>query len=209
MDLNTYITFIGVSIILCTVPGPDMLYLLGRSMANGRQKGMVAALGINTGTYVHLLAAVLGLTAILAASSVAFTMVKWCGAAYLVYLGIMTLKANEKSLIITTSPVTKSSNWTVYWQGFLVDVLNPKVAFFYLAILPQFINPLADHPTRLLLVLGVTLNVVGFVANLLYVYFAWTIAKKLRNNRLISYCTNKTMGGLFVALGIKLAIEKQ
>jgi threonine/homoserine/homoserine lactone efflux protein len=177
MSLEIYLTFVCASIVLCIVPGPDMIYLLGRSIAQGRKAGMYAALGINAGAYVHLTAAVLGLSAILATSSIAFTIVKWIGAAYLVYLGVSTILAKRTALVIESNTLLHINNKAIFWQGFLSDVLNPKVAIFFLAILPQFADPNATHPTVQLLVLGVTLNIIGIVTNIIYVYFSSSLMR--------------------------------
>lgn len=208
MSLQAYLSFILASIVLCIVPGPDMVYLLARSIAQGKKAGLYAAFGINTGAYVHLTAAVLGLSAILAASSTAFTLVKWLGAAYLVYLGISAIMARQGPLLIRSDTVTALDYRAIYWQGFFNDVLNPKVAIFYLAILPQFITPGSAHPSAQLLVLGVTLNIIGIITNLLYIWFSSSLTDGLRNKPHIASRLNKLMGGVFIALGLKLAGDK-
>jgi threonine/homoserine/homoserine lactone efflux protein len=209
MSLETYLTFVFTSIALCIVPGPDMIHLLGRSIVQGRKAGMYTAFGINTGAYVHLTVAVLGLSAILATSSVAFTIVKWIGAAYLVYLGVSAILAKRSALVIESNALPHINNKAIFWQGFLSDVLNLKVALFYLAILPQFADPCATHPTVQLLVLGVSLNIVGIVINIIYVYFSSSLTERLRCNSRISTWLNKVLGSIFIALGLKLASEKQ
>ena len=206
---ETYFAFVVASIVLCIVPGPDMIYLLSRSVAQGRKAGLCAAFGINAGAYVHLTATILGLSVILTTSSFAFTIVKWIGAAYLVYLGVSAILAKRSALIIESNSLQRINNKAIFWQGFLGDVLNPKVAIFYLAILPQFVDPNTAHPTMQLLLLGVTLNIVGVVINVIYVNFASSLTERLRDNSRTSYFLTKIMGSIFIALGLKLAGEKQ
>src|SRR5688572_13969236 len=163
--------FIGAVVVLVLAPGPDMAYMLTRTIAQGRRAGVVAAIGINAGAYVHVLAAVLGLSAILATSSLAFTIVKWVGAGYLVWIGIQALASSASINLEETAP-TQASLGTIFWQGFLSDVLNPKVALFFLAFLPQFVDFGAGNETRQLLILGVTGNVIAIAINLTLVYCA-------------------------------------
>ncbi len=208
MEIHSCLTFIGAAIVLCIVPGPDMLFLIGRSIANGKRIGLYAALGINTGAYVHLFAAVAGLTAVLATSAIAFTLVKLAGAAYLIYLGVTTLLSKSSLAAIDTNQGSSVSYGQAFWQGFVSDVLNPKVAMFYLAILPQFVQVDAGNTGVQLLILGVTLNLIGLVSNLLYVYFAAYLSRRLREGVKTTEWLKRALGGLFIALGIKLASER-
>src|SRR5579863_2123427 len=135
MTLHSYLLFVLAAFALILVPGPDMMYMLGRCLAQGRRAGMLSAIGFNLGGYVHLTAAVLGLSAILATSATAFTVVKWVGAAYLVYLGLGALRSKQGPLASGTEAVGSRRSRTILWQAFLSDVLNPKVALFFLALL--------------------------------------------------------------------------
>lgn len=208
MTLETYLLFVGASIVLCIVPGPDMIFLLGRTIAQGRKAGIIAALGINTGAYVHLLAAALGISAILATSALAFTLLKWIGAAYLIYLGVRILISKQSALVIDSEKNSVTKNSSIFWQGFLSDVLNPKVAIFFLAFLPQFVE--AHSPNRLLhiILLGCTVNVIAIIINVVLVLLAGMLTLKLRQNKKLSVWLNKILGGVFVALGLQLAKEK-
>ncbi|WP_149137792.1 LysE family translocator [Cupriavidus campinensis] len=125
MSLHTYMLFIGASLVLCLVPGPDMLFLLGRMIAQGRAAGLCAAFGINLGAYVHLLAAVTGLSALILASATAFSVVKWLGAAYLIYLGWGALRS-KGGIVPSELDARKNALHRIFWQGFLSDVLNPQ-----------------------------------------------------------------------------------
>ncbi len=168
IDPHTYLMFIGAALVLVLAPGPDMAYMLARTVAQGRAAGFLAAVGINTGAYVHVFASVAGLTAILAASSVAFTAIKWAGACYLVWIGYRALASKDDALKVegTAPPTLRRSE--IFWQGFWSDVLNPKVAIFFLAFLPQFVDVTNQiyGVTAQLLVLGITCHVVAifFVA---------------------------------------------
>src|SRR5436190_14868484 len=139
IEAHTYWIFVGAVVVLGLAPGPDMAYMLTRTIAQGRKAGVVAAVGINVGAYAHVLAAVAGLSAILATSSFAFTVVKWIGACYLVWIGIQAL-TKSASLALQGNAADPLALKTIFWQGFLSDLLNPKVALFFLAFLPQFVD---------------------------------------------------------------------
>ena len=208
MTLNSYMLFVVASFVLVLVPGPDMVYMLARCIAQGRRAGMLAAAGFNLGGYVHLTAAMLGLSAILATSSVAFTVVKWLGAAYLIYLGIVALLNRQGPLVIESSGRIGYGGRTILWQAFVSDVLNPKVAVFFLALLPQFVDPDGSHPTLQILLLGVTVNVIALATNIVLVWFSAGLTESLRRNQSLSRRLQQGMGALFVGLGLRLAVEK-
>ena len=208
MTSHNYLLFVVASFALVLVPGPDMAYMLARSIAQGRRAGMLAAVGFNLGAYVHLTAALLGLSAILAASSMAFTAVKWAGAAYLVYLGIGALRNKGGALTLAGTDATARNDRTILWQAFLSDVLNPKVAMFFLALLPQFVDATAPHPTLQILLLGLTVNVIALPTNMLLVLCAARLTRSLRRNAALSRWLHRTLGALFIALGLRLVAEK-
>lgn len=206
MTLHSYLLFVLASIVLVIVPGPDMVYMLGRSIAQGRQAGIMAAVGFNVGGYVHLTAAMLGLSAVMATSALAFTVVKWIGAAYLIYLGVTALlSAREVVNVIAEDARTFR---TIFWQSFTSDVLNPKVALFFLALLPQFINPQGSRPTLEILLLGVTVNMIALALNVTLVCSSARFTAALRRNATLSQWLHRAMGAMFVALGLRLAGEK-
>src|SRR5215469_15656697 len=186
MTPHSYLLFAAASLGLALVPGPDMVYMLARCVAQGRRAGILAAVGFNVGGYVHLTAAVLGLSAILAASSVAFTAVKWLGAAYLIYLGISALLSRRGPLVISGDGALSRDDRTIFWQAFLSDVLNPKVAMFFLAFLPQFVNTQAAHPSLQILLLGVTVCMICLPVNILLVCFSARVTRALRQNGALS-----------------------
>ncbi|MGH1362785.1 MAG: LysE family translocator [Calditrichia bacterium] len=205
--MENYLFFIGASILLCIAPGPDMVYLLGRSIAQGRLAGIVAAIGINVGAYVHLVAAILGLSAILMTSAIAFAIVKWIGAAYLIYIGLQVLLSSTSVIDANSTSKSQLSLKAVFWQGFLSDVLNPKVAVFYLAFLPQFVDTNVGSEISQLIFLGVTVNMVAIFINIPLVLCASYLTAKLRKNEVISKWLSKAMGIVFVYLGIRLSRE--
>jgi threonine/homoserine/homoserine lactone efflux protein len=207
IEHHAYWIFVGAAVVLVLAPGPDMAYMLTRTIAQGRKAGIVAAIGINVGAYVHVLAAVLGLSAILATSSFAFTLVKWIGACYLVWIGIQALTRSASINLKESAPVQVNVR-TIFWQGFLSDVLNPKVALFFLAFLPQFVDFGAGNEIHQLLILGVTCNVIAISINLILVYFASALTASLRRDQRITRWLHRAMGAMFIALGIRLANER-
>jgi threonine/homoserine/homoserine lactone efflux protein len=207
VTLHNYLLFVFASFVLMIVPGPDMAYMLARCIAQGRRAGILAALGFNLGGYVHLTAAALGLSTILATSAVAFTVVKWLGAGYLIYLGVSAIWSNQGPLTINPGTAPRDGR-TIFWQAFLSDALNPKVAMFFLALLPQFVDAKAPHPTLQIILLGVTVNMIGLPTNILLVLCSARLTESLRQNASISRWLQRGLGALFVALGLRLAVEK-
>ena len=208
MTLHSYLLFVLASIALDLVPGPDMAYMLARCIAQGRRAGMLAAFGFNLGGYVHVTAAVLGLSALLASSSMAFTVVKWLGAVYLICLGIGAIRSSRGQPLAPGGAPAGPSGRTILWQAFLSDVLNPKVALFFLAFVPQFVDAKGPHPTLQILLLGVTVNLISLPVNILLVLFSTSFTQVLRRNGSISRWLQRGMGALFIALGLRLVTEK-
>lgn len=208
MSLHSYLLFVLAAVALILVPGPDMMYMLGRCLAQGRRAGILSAIGFNLGGYVHLTAAVLGLSAILATSATAFTVVKWVGAAYLVYLGLSALWSKQGPLAIDTEVAAGRRSRTILWQAFLSDVLNPKVALFFLALLPQFVDRSAPHPTLQIILLGVTVNAIGLPTNIAIACCASRITRGLRRSGGTTLWLRRGLGVLFIGLGLRIAVEK-
>jgi threonine/homoserine/homoserine lactone efflux protein len=182
-----------------------MAYILARTVAQGRKAGIFAAMGINVGAYVHVAASVAGLTAILASSAWAFTAVKWIGAAYLIWTGIRTI-VGKSGVMTETGSTGILDNRRIFWQGFLSDVLNPKVAIFFLAFLPQFVDVHneAIGVTGQLLLLGITSNIVAIVLNSAIVFLAGAATATLRQNEKAVMWLHKTAGAVFIGLGLRL-----
>jgi len=219
--------FVVSGILLNIMPGPDSLLIMSRSATQGWRAGCAAALGIGTGTMVHVLAAALGLSALLATSATAFTVVKWVGAAYIVWCGIGMLRAKLRKDADAAVPDAVAKDAVApdaaaaggnaaplpyrraFAQGFLTNVLNPKVALFFLAFVPQFIS--ADSPNKALafIILGCIFNFNGMLwCNGLAVFTAFASAK-LKLKPLVSLWLNRVTGGLFLALGVRLALSEQ
>jgi threonine/homoserine/homoserine lactone efflux protein len=199
--------FVLSALLLNITPGPDTLYIVGRSSTQGLKAGVIAALGIGAGTMVHITAAALGVSAILSASASAFAALKLAGAAYLVYVGISLLsRAGDPQ----AAPVpSRAALQTVFLQGFWTNVLNPKVALFFLAFLPQFVGAEAPSKVAALLFLGLLFNVNGTLWNL---FVAWSSARVgravLRRGRAALWF-NRSVGALFVYLGARLALSRE
>jgi RhtB (resistance to homoserine/threonine) family protein len=199
--------FLAAGILLNLTPGPDMAYILGRSIAQGREAGVASALGICVGSIFHTCAAALGLSAILAASALAFGAIKLLGGAYLIFLGIKMLLDRRKHLSLP-SHFRRRTSAAAFRQGVLTNVLNPKVALFFLAFLPQFIDPASNIKVLAFLMLGLTFVTTGTVWCLVLAWFASAFSERLRTNETVTQWLNRTTGALFVFLGLRLATAK-
>jgi threonine/homoserine/homoserine lactone efflux protein len=199
--------FVLSGLLLNITPGPDTLYIVGRSSVQGLRAGAVAALGIGAGALVHVCAASLGLSAILAASTTAFTAVKIIGAAYLVYVGV-SLIGSKRS--IQSPPIASGSRPAsirgIFFQGFLTNVLNPKVALFFLAFLPQFVSSDAPSKPLAFLFLGVIFDFNGTLWNLLVAWSTARISVRFAASNTFKQWFNRCVGTVFVFVGIRLAL---
>jgi threonine/homoserine/homoserine lactone efflux protein len=189
------------------MPGPDTAYILGRSIAQGREAGIASALGICVGSLFHTCAAALGVSAILATSAAAFGAIKLLGGAYLVFLGVKILVARRRELSLPSN-FRRRTTTAAFRQGFLTNVLNPKVALFFLAFLPQFIDPASSAKLLAFLMLGLTFVTTGTIWCLLLAWFASGFSERLRANPTITAWLNSAVGSLFVFLGLRLATAK-
>jgi threonine/homoserine/homoserine lactone efflux protein len=198
--------FVISGLLLNITPGPDTAYVVGRSVQLGWRGGAAAALGISCGCLIHVFAAAIGLSALLAASSVAFTAVKWIGAAYLCYMGVrmlMTAGTAAAAVPVAAGPVRLR---TVFWQGALTNALNPKVALFFLAFLPQFVAADSPHKALAFVLLGVLFNVNGTLWNLGVAVVTAKTAHRVRESRRAAAWINRALGAVFVYLGIRVAM---
>ncbi|MRV72757.1 LysE family translocator [Duganella sp. FT92W] len=202
--------FIISGLLLNIMPGPDSLLIMARSATQGWRAGCSAALGVGAGTMVHVTAAAIGISALLAASSMAFNIVKWVGAAYIVWMGIGMLRARLKGE--ATAPATAPASQPygrIFAQGFLTNVLNPKVALFFLAFVPQFISADSPNKAAAFFILGCIFNFNGMLwCNGLAVFTAFASAR-LKVRPLAALWLNRITGSLFVALGARLALSEQ
>jgi threonine/homoserine/homoserine lactone efflux protein len=210
LGIHDFTLFVIAGLLLNITPGPDLLYVIGRSTTQGASAGAAAALGIGAGCFVHIAAAALGLSAILAASATAFAIVKLIGAVYLVYVGISLLwslrsKVEARSLgqSVPSAPLR-----TVFTQGFLTNALNPKVALFFLAFVPQFIDAGSANKPLAFLALGLVFNFTGTIWNLIVAWFTARTLGGLKRTRFAAWL-NGCVGAVFVYLGVRLAFAKQ
>ncbi len=207
--------FIISGLLLNIMPGPDSLLIMTRSATQGWRAGSAAALGVGAGTMIHIFAAALGLSALLSTSAAAFTVVKWVGAAYIVYVGIGMLRAklrgeaDAKAEDAIAAATTRLPYRKIFFQGFLTNVLNPKVALFFLAFVPQFISADSTSKPLAFIILGCIFNFNGMLwCHGLAVFTAFASAR-LKVKPLVALWLNRVTGGLFVALGLRLALAEQ
>jgi threonine/homoserine/homoserine lactone efflux protein len=207
IDPAKFALFITVSWALIIAPGPDMLYVITRGMAHGRRAGMLSALGVICGILVHTIAAALGLTLIFQTSAMAFLVVKYLGAAYLIYLGIKSWRErNVFALQTSSSPVSARQ---LFWQGVLSNVFNPKIAIFFLAFLPQFVDKSSSQMTLQLVVLGLTFAFLGLLFLIVVGYSSGTIGSWITRRPHYARFIGRLSGGILVALGLRLALTER
>lgn len=207
IEPTKFVLFIGISWALIIAPGPDMFYVITRGMAHGRRAGIVSAIGVVCGILVHTTAAALGLTLILQTSAAAFLFVKYIGAAYLLYLGIKAWR--DKSTFSLQSPAPVIDSRALFWQGVLSNVLNPKIAIFFLAFLPQFVDKRSDHITLQMFILGLTFAFFGLCFLLVVGYSSGVIGGWLTRQPQYAQFFQRLAGGILIALGIRLALTER
>lgn len=205
--IHDFTVFIVTAVLLNLSPGPDTFYILGRSIAQGRGAGIASALGIAAGSLVHTFAAAVGLSALLAASAYAFLAVKLAGAAYLAYLGLRMLFSRATAAAIPAG-FSSSGFRAAFRQGLLTNLLNPKVALFFLAFMPQFIA--SDSPSKFaaFLTLGLCFVTSGTIWCLCLAWFSSLLAGRVRGSRTFADVLNRAAGALFVFLGVRLATSR-
>ena len=209
-DSHYWLVFFTTAVALNLSPGPDLVYILSRTIAQGRRVGLASTAGVCSGAVVHVLAAACGLSAILAASASAFAAVKYVGAAYLVYLGVQALRSPGATLdFATAGEAAAVTPWQAYRQGVLVDVLNPTAAIFFMAFLPQFVRPEHGASSLQLVVLGLLVILVAIVVESLFVLAAARSTDYFRRNRHASAWLDRALGTIFVGLGVRLALADQ
>ncbi len=204
-DASTFAVFAAASLVLTLVPGPAVFYIIARGVEGGRPASLVSVLSITTGGLLHTAFAAIGLSAVLASSATAFSVVIWAGVAYLVYLGLRRVltrdNATDDRAFVSAGP---DSLPLIFWQGVLVDLLNPKVALFFLAFLPQFVDPSRGPAWTQILALGLTLAVVGLCTDGLYALLSGTAAdwlKRKNDNASFRRLQRYFSGGVYLALG--------
>jgi threonine/homoserine/homoserine lactone efflux protein len=209
LGIHGFWLFVTSGLLLNIMPGPDTAYIVGRSVQTGWRGGVAAALGIGTGCLAHVVAAAIGLSALLVASATAFTAVKWLGAGYLCYIGLTILfsrtQKSDEPAREGTGPVSLSR---VFWQGALTNVLNPKVAMFFLAFLPQFVDTDAPHKPLAFLALGLIFIFNGTLWCLAVAVAAARAAGRVQRSGAIMAWINRGLGALFVYLGARIAFSQ-
>ena len=204
-DLNSLISFAVASVALLVIPGPAVIYIVNRSVADGRQIGLAAVVGLELGTFMHVLAATVGLSAILATSENAFNVVKYLGASYLILIGLRTLTRKPEAISTSASSMTQSQ---AFRQGFIINMLNPKIALFFLSFLPQFIDPNISSNARQSLILGSVFVLCGFVIDGLYALTASSLREVLVKGKALPFIQQYVAGVVFVLLGVAAALAK-
>lgn len=199
-----WMTFLSAAVLLNLSPGPDIAFILGQTLRNGRRQGLAAMFGIWTGAGLHVVMAAAGLSAILATSALAFSIVKWLGAAYLIWLGIKMLLSRGDTFVSNENSNNQSKH-SVYWQGVLVSALNPKVAIFFLAFLPQFVVDGAGSNGAQLFLHGSLIIVVAAFIEPPLVLAGSRLGSFLKKNRQVGLWMDRGLGALFVTLGVRLA----
>ena len=197
--------FVSAAVILLAIPGPAVLYIVGRSIGQGRNAGFVSALGIGVGTLVHTAAAAVGLSALLVSSATAFSIVKYLGAAYLVFLGVQRLRNKESLAAVAESAAPRASLARVFTQGIVVNILNPKTALFFFSFVPQFIDPARGHFAMQVLSLGVLFACMGTTSDSIWAFFSSRVAGWLRGNPHWMRNERFVSGGILISLGLATA----
>jgi threonine/homoserine/homoserine lactone efflux protein len=208
MSAHDFWLFAFASLMLNITPGNDMLYVISRSAGQGIKAGIVSSLGIMVGCMVHILAAVGGLSAIIAESASAFDIIKYAGAVYLIYLGVRSLVSRKRSYEINTD-IQKLSYKKLFRQGVVTNVLNPKVALFFLAFLPQFVNMKSGDTQWQILFLGIWFDVSGTLVNILVALVFGKISNWFTNSPCFVQWQERITGMLLIGLGIKVALSSR
>ena len=199
IEVQTLITFLIATFILVVTPGPNMVYIITRSISQGRKEGIVSALGVDSGSVVHIGFSLIGLSAILATSTIAFQMVKYLGAAYLIYLGVRVIRSGN--YLENNAKPCGSNLKQIYFQGVVTNVLNPKAAIFFISFFPQFIDVTQQYATKQIIILGALFILVGVSVDVLVAISAGTLGKWLKTNTSFWKCQRWFCGITFVTLG--------
>jgi threonine/homoserine/homoserine lactone efflux protein len=209
LGIHHYWLFIATAIVLILTPGQDTFFILGRSLSSGRSAGIAAALGITAGSVIHTILAALGLSALLATSPYAFMAVKFAGAAYLFFIGVKSLASRATGLPGAGGAADRDGRWPAFRQGIISNVLNPKVALFFLALMPQFIDAHSASKVAAFLLLGCTFVSLGVVWCCVLAIGAAKLRGAFLRRPSIATWLNRVAGAMFIALGLRLATARQ
>ncbi len=208
-DLATFGLFLTAAFILSITPGPSVLYTLVRSLNGGKSEGILSALGLFTGGLVHVVAAAIGISSLLMTSAIAFMIVKFLGAAYLIYLGLRALMSQDTLLSKADVVVKPRCRGSAFYQGIITEVLNPKTALFFLAFIPQFVNVASGNLFTQFLFLGLITNLLNFAVDIIVATFAGPIGQKLQANYKFRQGQRITSGCTLIGLGAYVAVAEQ
>jgi threonine/homoserine/homoserine lactone efflux protein len=204
IDLTSLALFMTATLALNLAPGPDMLYVSTRSLTQGRRAGVISALGIAAGAVVHTVAIASGLAALLHAVPLAYEIVRYAGAAYLIWLGVQALRG--KAGAASGKPLDRTSEWAIFRQGAITNILNPKVALFFLAFLPQFVDPARGSVALQIVVLGCLFNTSGTLVNIAVAYLAASAGRWLGTRGPFERAFRWLTASVFIGLGLRLAL---
>jgi threonine/homoserine/homoserine lactone efflux protein len=197
--LDTLLAFSAASIVLLLIPGPAVTYIVNRSVSNGRSVALASVAGIELGNFMHVIAATIGLSAVLATSATAFNVVKWLGAAYLITVGVKTLLTRPEQL---TAETVRTSYRRAFVQGVVIATLNPKVALFFLSFLPQFVDPERGPAWTQALILGTVFTLLGTITDGAWALFASALRGVLLRGRAMPFIRRYVSGSVFIGLGV-------
>lgn len=204
--IETIILFMAAALALNVTPGPSIAYVMSRSFGQGQTAGLVSALGLGTGSLLHAIGATLGLSAVVAYSPMAYAVVKYLGAAYLVYLGVGLLR--QRIVVLADVPPQLSLS-RVYWQGVLTEILNPKIVLFFLSFLPQFVDPARGSVAGQILFFGLLFHVTGVPINMLVAVAGGAMAAWFSRNPLLERTRNWLSGTVLIGLGVRLVLSER
>ncbi|WP_147197624.1 LysE family translocator [Pantoea sp. CCBC3-3-1] len=212
LDIIHYPLFVVAVLVLVVTPGPDLAYVIGQSIANGRRSGVISAAGVALGSCAHTVASAVGLTAIIAASPTLFLMVKYMGALYLIWLGSRMIwstfsKKAKPSEEIKSIPAV--STGSLLSRGFITTITNPKVLLFFIAFFPQFVTVGGEHQALSFVVLGITYAIAGFATDTTFALIAGSAASAVSKNHKLQRWLDRVVGATFISLGVRLALTRR
>lgn len=208
-DTPTLLAYLAAATVLVLVPGPGTAWIVAQTLAGGSARGVRAGLGLETATLIHAVAAGLGLSAVLATSALAFEALKYAGAAYLVWLGIRAWRGRPAAAPDEPPPPARRAPGAVYWRSVATGVLNPKVALFFLAFLPQFVRPERGAVWLQFLVLGALLSMIGFCHSTALSLAIGRFGRRLRGDGRFAHWRQRALGAFFIGLGLRLALQQR